>query len=439
MPRKRFDMARNRAQQRATRERMADTGENYTTARTALLSGPLYLLTITTKHGDSHELYTNEDAAKHAVYDYVVQYWSEVGRWSDADPSAPVPEDKDEAIALYFEDSPEDDWSIEPVAVMDAPKAGPVGSPKLDVAKLGDSELIELLRKANEEYAKRNEGSLVEVLRELLSEDEAVELAGRHGAPVRVFIDTMDYENGYFFHASPTVVFADGTIERGLEMDALEDVLTEVSSDYQPLTGDSTLMVLLENGVVHFEQVGHTIRSLPKDAGRLAGLYERYTPKQTRVYETGDVIVAPYAWECTHCQALSGLQWDTQEAAGTALAHHLKEHEIPEEAPKETPKRYCFFIDESMYTPNGYIPSVVTEDEPGHSPMMGKGELSQPWYWGKDIDTAKRIARESNEKLGLSDDDVDEIVTSSITAAIRQQGREDAARERLENLRRGIS
>ena len=36
-------------------------------------------------------------------------------------------------------------------------------------------------------------------------------------------------------------------------------------------------------------------------------------------------------------------------------------------------KRHAFYVDETMKAEHGYIPSVVTEDEPGHTPMRGNG------------------------------------------------------------------
>ncbi len=91
--------------------------------------------------------------------------------------------------------------------------------------------------------------------------------------------------------------------------------------------------------------------------------------------------------------------------------------------------RQCFYIPEDQFVPGrGYIPSLVTEDEPGHSPMSGRGEFSEPWYWGMDIDTARRIAAEANARdFGLTPEQVDAIISSSIAASIRV----DSARDRL--------
>lgn len=90
-------------------------------------------------------------------------------------------------------------------------------------------------------------------------------------------------------------------------------------------------------------------------------------------------------------------------------------------------KRKCFVILIDQFNERGYIPSVVVEGEPGHSPMIGSGELAEPWYWGTDYEQAKAICRSANEDLGLSCDAVNEIITSSMAA-----GNANAAR--LEEL-----
>jgi hypothetical protein len=77
-------------------------------------------------------------------------------------------------------------------------------------------------------------------------------------------------------------------------------------------------------------------------------------------------------------------------------------------------KRKCFYVNELMLTEHGYIPSMVTEGEPGHSPMKGNGPFAQPWYWGHDLDKAKEIAKKANEELGLTEDDVTTILLSSM-------------------------
>lgn len=70
-------------------------------------------------------------------------------------------------------------------------------------------------------------------------------------------------------------------------------------------------------------------------------------------------------------------------------------------APEPREPRKVFFVDETMLTEHGYVPSMVTEGEPGFTPLSGNGEFAQPWYWGHDIDVAQRLADEANLELGI--------------------------------------
>ena len=62
----------------------------------------------------------------------------------------------------------------------------------------------------------------------------------------------------------------------------------------------------------------------------------------------------------------------------------------------------------------GFIPSVVYENKPGHYPMTGNGEFSEPWVWGKDFEKAEKIASEHNARMGISEDEANEILLSSM-------------------------
>lgn len=92
--------------------------------------------------------------------------------------------------------------------------------------------------------------------------------------------------------------------------------------------------------------------------------------------------------------------------------------------------RQCFIIVEGQSHPEfGYVPSLVTENEAGHQPMTGRGEQSQPWFWGTDYEEAKRTCEKVNaEDFGLDPGEAADIVASSIAASIRQ----DAARHRTD-------
>lgn len=76
--------------------------------------------------------------------------------------------------------------------------------------------------------------------------------------------------------------------------------------------------------------------------------------------------------------------------------------------------RKCFYIPADAYVEGkGFVPSVVTEGEPGHAPLTGNGAFAEPWYWG-DYEAAKAHAALENARLGLTAEDVAKIVASSM-------------------------
>jgi hypothetical protein len=82
-------------------------------------------------------------------------------------------------------------------------------------------------------------------------------------------------------------------------------------------------------------------------------------------------------------------------------------------------KRQCFFIDTGSFVEGrGYIPSLVTEDEPGHQPMSGRTGQEEPWYWGPDLKMAQATADHVNmERWGLTKSEATKIVASSMGAS----------------------
>lgn len=78
--------------------------------------------------------------------------------------------------------------------------------------------------------------------------------------------------------------------------------------------------------------------------------------------------------------------------------------------------RKCFWIPAEPYDENGYVPSLVTEGEPGHAPLTGKGSCAAPWYWGKTYEEAQRVCDKENDKLGVTPREAAEIVLSSMLA-----------------------
>ncbi len=86
----------------------------------------------------------------------------------------------------------------------------------------------------------------------------------------------------------------------------------------------------------------------------------------------------------------------------------------------EKQKRFCYYICPSQITTEhgGFVPSLVREGEAGYCPMTGSGgDCSQPWVWGKTLEEAEIIAAKYNSRqLGLSEEDVRDIIVSSMFA-----------------------
>ncbi len=106
-------------------------------------------------------------------------------------------------------------------------------------------------------------------------------------------------------------------------------------------------------------------------------------------------------------------------------------------------KRFCYYIDGSQEPPGpdkpGYIPSVVFENESGHYPLVGKDSVATPWYWGNSLKDAEIICKRENGRLGLTPEDVQDIIDSSIEAQLREQGARRAAAGRYRGGRAEIT
>ncbi len=82
----------------------------------------------------------------------------------------------------------------------------------------------------------------------------------------------------------------------------------------------------------------------------------------------------------------------------------------------ENGNRLCYYSPETDYVEGrGYRVAIVKENEPGYYPTGGAGQA--PWYWGHDLKTAQDTAKKlNNDRLGLSDRDVMDIIISSMGA-----------------------
>lgn len=84
-------------------------------------------------------------------------------------------------------------------------------------------------------------------------------------------------------------------------------------------------------------------------------------------------------------------------------------------------RQFCCYIDPTQDPDvhGGFVPSLVFADEPGHRPLIGQGDGSAPWVWGKTLKEAERVCRYHNEtRLGLSPTDVDRIIDQSVSMSI---------------------
>ena len=81
--------------------------------------------------------------------------------------------------------------------------------------------------------------------------------------------------------------------------------------------------------------------------------------------------------------------------------------------------RWCYMIlpTQNPAIHGGFIPSICIEDQPGHYPLMGRGEGAGPWVWGDTLEKAEAICDEKNKALGLSELDVTKIVASTFRAS----------------------
>jgi len=85
-------------------------------------------------------------------------------------------------------------------------------------------------------------------------------------------------------------------------------------------------------------------------------------------------------------------------------------------------RKFCYYIPEDAFVEgHGYRVSVVFENEPGHYPTgdwpyEGKPSQKMPWFWGDDLEFAKKCAKEENTRLGITEEEAFRIVTSSMGA-----------------------
>lgn len=83
--------------------------------------------------------------------------------------------------------------------------------------------------------------------------------------------------------------------------------------------------------------------------------------------------------------------------------------------------RQCYWIPPDAGTDNGFVPSLVTEGEPGHAPLRGRGRLATPWYWGATYEEAlAHCVKANRDDFNLTEEDTAVILASSISAQLRR-------------------
>ena len=91
---------------------------------------------------------------------------------------------------------------------------------------------------------------------------------------------------------------------------------------------------------------------------------------------------------------------------------------IDPETPEPESVRQCLTILPDQFDRLGFIPSLVLEGEAGHFPMSG-GPGQEPWHFGLSFVEAEAICANYNARAyGLSPQDCDEIVASSMFATL---------------------
>lgn len=80
--------------------------------------------------------------------------------------------------------------------------------------------------------------------------------------------------------------------------------------------------------------------------------------------------------------------------------------------------RQCYVILPTEFDPGyGYVPCLVTENEPGYQSMRGDASRFQrPWYWGTTWEQAEAVCAKVNlDDFDITPGDAAAIALSSIT------------------------
>lgn len=78
------------------------------------------------------------------------------------------------------------------------------------------------------------------------------------------------------------------------------------------------------------------------------------------------------------------------------------------------PRRCLYVPPDSFDEGHGYVPSIVEEGKPGHTPLRGNGSGARPWYFGMTYEAACQRAEQDNLEMGITPEDARQIILSSI-------------------------
>jgi len=129
------------------------------------------------------------------------------------------------------------------------------------------------------------------------------------------------------------------------------------------------------------------------------------------------------AWRAEHGEPPEGFGWSGSWSPGADGTRVFDGAQLVPLADLERakPRRRCYWVPYDAFVPErGYVPSVVVEDEAGHSPLVGTGECSESWFWGMTHEQAKKVCDDANRRtFGLDPEEANEIVSSSLAAQFR--------------------
>ena len=97
-----------------------DEQDDTTPEPRADIGARVYVLHVSTRHGENFSVHASAESAKKAQADYVRQYWDEVAGVIDGEGvqvPAEAPEGDDDAIAMYFDNHADESSTIEPLTI----------------------------------------------------------------------------------------------------------------------------------------------------------------------------------------------------------------------------------------------------------------------------------------------------------------------------------